>query len=91
MRKVVEGLLLPVHETQVQPLVRGDSMCHRAAKPATEAHAPRAHVPQPEQLMQREAHKPQQERPRWPQLEKAVHSQEDPAQPKIITVSENSK
>ena len=84
-------------ETQVQSLVRESPTCRVAAEPGTTAVEPvlqglGAHVPQLVQSAHPRARAPKQEKtspwethsrsPCGPQLERKMHSNKDPAQPK---------
>ena len=86
---------LPMQEMQVQSLVREDPTCCRATEPLSHKHraralqalkpeCPRACALQQEKPQQWEARAPRPEsRPLSLQLEKSLHSNEDPAQSKI--------
>ena len=86
-------------ESQVQSLVWEDPMCRGANKPVCRNYwacalepihsimkpmHPKAHAAQQEMPLQWEAHVLQLESSPWlPQLEKSLHSNKDPAQPKV--------
>ena len=74
---------LPMQGTQVQPLAWEDSTCYKAAKPTRHSHrSPCAQTPCSTATG---AMAPQLESsPCFLQLERAAHSNKDPARPKII-------